>query len=420
MPAEEVLFTVFAVCILSVIVAAANYADREHDPRLRRVVIVTLVLINVLILLVYGVFQVVLAYMPEPDNDELTRPDKPAAFGALIIALILFGLASAVLSRRGREAAARLFPRFRNEEGPQLPARRVVTASTGPELQPDFEGTPLFPQMLNYYTTTSVVPFRQIVTDTHLPGPVSDRSVQHHAAVRGFSPDSTVHLVALVLCLFLLGTQFIGFVLGGGLSGVAEDFSDELTAWDLVLNGLPLVVLPLVGVGLGLRRDLRLVFKRLGIHKPGVEELRMAGLVVVGLFVCVVVMASIWMGLVSAETYEEQTQASQALADSVDTLWLAFLLAAVAAVSEEIAFRGALQPVFGFWPTAVLFALTHLQYTLTPATLIILVVAVAFGWLRQRYSTTAAIVAHFFYNFIPLALSVAAPEEALSLLLKLF
>jgi membrane protease YdiL (CAAX protease family) len=82
---------------------------------------------------------------------------------------------------------------------------------------------------------------------------------------------------------------------------------------------------------------------------------------------------------------------------------LAFLLAATAAVGEEIAFRGALQPVLGFLPTAIIFAMTHIQYTLTPAWLIIFGVALAFGWIRKHYNTTVSILTHFLYNFIPLA-----------------
>ena len=120
------------------------------------------------------------------------------------------------------------------------------------------------------------------------------------------------------------------------------------------------------------------------------------------------------------ETFDEQTKASEALSESINTIGMAFLLAALAAVGEEIAFRGALQPVFGFWPTAVLFALTHLQYTLTPASLIIFGVAIAFGWIRQRYNTTTAMLTHFLYNFIPLALTVAAPEEAMQFITWLF
>jgi membrane protease YdiL (CAAX protease family) len=42
-----------------------------------------------------------------------------------------------------------------------------------------------------------------------------------------------------------------------------------------------------------------------------------------------------------------------------------------------------------------------MQYTLTPAILMILIAALGLAWLRERYSTTASIIAHFVYNFIP-------------------
>ncbi|MEP0762854.1 MAG: CPBP family intramembrane metalloprotease, partial [Chloroflexota bacterium] len=103
----------------------------------------------------------------------------------------------------------------------------------------------------------------------------------------------------------------------------------------------------------------------------------------------------------------------------VTTIGLAFVLATTAAVGEEIAYRGALQPVFGLWPTAIVFALTHAQYTLTPAWLIILGVAIVFGWLRQQYGTAAAMLAHFVYNFVPLAFTIGISEEALLVLAHL-
>jgi membrane protease YdiL (CAAX protease family) len=137
------------------------------------------------------------------------------------------------------------------------------------------------------------------------------------------------------------------------------------------------------------------------------------------LFIFVSVIAAAWMGLVSKQTYEEQTKASDALSQSVTSLGLAFLLAATAAVGEEIAFRGALQPVLGLWPTALIFAFTHVQYTLTPAWLILLGVAVGFGWIRERYSTTVSMMTHFAYDFIPLAIGVSVSGQGLTWILHL-
>jgi len=182
---------------------------------------------------------------------------------------------------------------------------------------------------------------------------------------------------------------------------------------DLLRNALPLVVIPVIGIGLGIRRGFRQALQRLGLGLPTFEGLMVSSAATIGLFIFVIMLSAIWMGLVSEETFKEQTEASAAISNSVSSIGLAFLLALTAAVGEEIAFRGALQPIFGLWPTAVIFTLTHLQYTLTPAALIILGVALVFGWIRQRYNTTTAMIIHFFYDFIPLAIGVAVSEGAL-------
>ena len=93
-------------------------------------------------------------------------------------------------------------------------------------------------------------------------------------------------------------------------------------------------------------------------------------------------------------------------------LLLGFVLAISSAAGEEILYRGALQPVYGIVLTSIFFALLHLQYTLTPASLLILIVGFALGWVRQRQSTSAAIIAHFVYNFIPFLLMSMAASQA--------
>jgi uncharacterized protein len=78
-------------------------------------------------------------------------------------------------------------------------------------------------------------------------------------------------------------------------------------------------------------------------------------------------------------------------------------------------FRGALQPIFGNLLVSLFFTLLHSQYTFTPASLIILVVSLAFGYVRQKYSTSASIVAHFVYNFSPFILLYLASQAGLSI-----
>ncbi len=405
MSVGDLLLNLAAVVVLGVIVIAANYADREADSRMRRAVLVVLGLINMLIVVFYGLAQVAMTYSPATDT--FTPPTHADAWGGLLASVIVAGLATAVMFYPVRERLAALFPPFRGKR------KRSLPGETAPENgEAGQGGTPLFPQMLNYYTTDSPAGPRLSGAEVERDLPEPDDSV------RGFSPRSVVHMVALVFVVYLVGVQMVNFILGGGLAGVAKTYEENgLTVLDLLANSLPLVVIPVLGIGFGMRRGWRSSLHRLGLEKPSGEGLAAAAGVTILLFVFVATVGGIWMQLVSEETYKEQTQASDALSSSVNTIGLAFLLAASAAIGEEIAFRGALQPVIGFWATAVVFALTHIQYTLTPASLIIFGVALAFGWIRKRYNTTVSMLTHFLYNFIPLAVSVSVSQPAIRSLL---
>lgn len=386
MNTELVVSTLLSIAVLGAIVVAANVAEKRRDPRLRAWVTAVLLLMNVLLFLWYGFFPLIL----EPGET-----DQATLIGSFALAAVFGALSTAALFQPVRERLTRV-----------LPARQTKPRDEQPDsalsAQNDPPGEPLFPQMLGYYTTTRVD-----YSD------MAETSAEIEAGTHGFDPRSAVHTVALVFCVYLLGTQFLSFVLGGGLEGVAQGFAEGLTTWDLVLNGLPLLIIPVLGVGWGVRRNLRQTLDRLGLGPLTVQGLGVAVGMTIALLILVSIVGSTWQLLTPPETFEEQTQASDALAESVTTIWLALVLATSAAISEEIAFRGALQPVFGFWATALIFALTHMQYALTPATLIIFGVAVAFGWIRMRFNTTVAIVTHFLYNFIPLALNVTVGSEAL-------
>jgi len=387
--AADVLLTFVAIFILAVIIVATNYAERERDDRMRRAVITALLLVNALIVAIYGVMQVITAYTPEAtytsEPGDFTPPAKPDAWGALLVSVIVAGLATLVLYRPVRIKLAVLFPRFRGEVDGQADAESPEPASRVPaELQPKLHGTPLFPQMLNYYTTDAIMVPRSILATSSPVEQVEKEARPGLYQVRGFNPDSMVHMVALVMCVYLVGIQVINFILGGGLAGVARMYEGGLTGWDLLVNAAPFVILAPLGVGLGLRRNWSLVLKRLGLEKPTLEGVMAAVGVTIALFVFVSLVAAMWMGLVSKATYEEQTKASDAL-----------------------------------WPTAIIFAFTHIQYTLTPAWLIILGVALAFGWIRERYSTTISMLTHFMYNFIPLAAGVSVSSQGLVWLLHL-
>jgi hypothetical protein len=223
-----------------------------------------------------------------------------------------------------------------------------------------------------------------------------------------------VHMTALVLCVYLLANTILSFALAGGLPGLAEQFStssggldsDILSPTSLLLNMGIFVLFAVLGAGFGTRRSLPDTVERLGLRAPTMRELGAGIGMAFVLFWAVLLIGSIWQLIVPPETIEEQTELSGLIAGSIDTMTAALFLSLTAAIGEEIAFRGALQPIFGLFPTAVIFTLTHIQYTLTPATLGILIVGLGFGYVRQRYNTTAAIVTHFLYNGSLLAIAL--------------
>jgi len=82
------------------------------------------------------------------------------------------------------------------------------------------------------------------------------------------------------------------------------------------------------------------------------------------------------------------------------------LLALASSVAEEALFRGALQPIIGVGPQAVLFAALHFRprARFYPWTLMSLAIGLLFGWVTQwRGDLAAPIVAHFTVNALNLA-----------------
>lgn len=396
------------IMVLAVVVVVANYSDHRRNSRMVMVVIGIVVLLNVGFAFT-GVTALMSVYGYSTDDAESTS--EAAAWGGMIMALTIAGLATALLFRPVRNRIAAIFPRFRPATH-SISGGDVNVAHEIPAPQIQSDGEPLFPQMLNYYTTSSTpanVQENTVLTQV-MPETTGDSGFAYR--VRGFNPASYVHMLAIVFVVYLLGSQFFGFIVGGGLAGVAETYEEAgLDIWSLLANSLPLIVLPFLGVGLGMRRNGRQALERLGLGPVTGEGIAVSFGVTFMLFAMLFVFGVIWMTVVPEDVYEEQNRATNALSDSVDSVGIAFVLAGTAAVGEEIAFRGALQPVIGFWPTAIVFALTHTQYTLTPAWLLILVVAIAFGWIRQRYNTTVAILTHFWYNLFQLLLLFVMPEE---------
>ena len=216
-----------------------------------------------------------------------------------------------------------------------------------------------------------------------------------------FDRRSPVHRAAALLLLAQL-TWSCGQLLSSRGDPERAFFGTDLGGVLLNLTAVTFIYFTLsaLGVGWGLRRDWRAVLQRLGL-RPLTRRDWLAGLVL-GSFLSVGMMLAM-LALRSLGS-ADASGARPLIVLLQSSLPAALIVAILAAAGEEILFRGALQPVFGLCISSLFFALIHLQYGLSPALLILFFVGVGFGQVRIRYSTSAAIICHATYNFLPFLL----------------
>jgi membrane protease YdiL (CAAX protease family) len=156
------------------------------------------------------------------------------------------------------------------------------------------------------------------------------------------------------------------------------------------------LALAVLMVGLNASRTPRETWERLGLARV---TWRQAGLTVgLALVILIAFYGVDWAWrLLAPESYEMMDALGDVLYGGF-TWYQSILISLIAAVTEELFFRGALQPRFGFLLTALLFTGVHVQYGLTPATLEVLGAALALGWLRRRTNTSACILLHMLYD----------------------
>jgi hypothetical protein len=209
-------------------------------------------------------------------------------------------------------------------------------------------------------------------------------------------PESPVHMTALVLAVYEIGLSLAQMALIGSLENLAGA-GLELTPWDVLLSGLPLLIFGLLGVGLWIRRDVGTAAKRLGLLRPTGRQL-LAALAVTALLLGLDLVVNLVWSEVDPFGYDLMDRVMRSLFGGLGTVIGAIVLGLSAGISEEVLFRGAVQPRLGLVLAAILFTIGHLQYSLTPATLEVLVIGLILGLVRQRSNTTVCIIIHALYN----------------------
>lgn len=226
---------------------------------------------------------------------------------------------------------------------------------------------------------------------------VSFRSSRHSLErIMPIDPHAPLHTLALMLSGYFAGSIILQ--VSGGLSDLAESLS-PVSIWLFIAQQVGFTLIALLGVGAIIRRDWTAVFQRLGLGPLNGRQL----LEVFGWIALLVVLQSVggfaWEAI-NPEQVAIVDELGQKLYEGFG-FWHWLALALSAGVGEEILFRGALQPIFGIWITSLLFAIVHVQYGfLTPATLVLFILSLILGMIRQRHNTSAAILTHVGYNFV--------------------
>ncbi len=211
------------------------------------------------------------------------------------------------------------------------------------------------------------------------------------------NPYSPVQTLALVFGGWLAGLAFLP--LTQGLAGLAET-AEPIAVFAFVLQELTFFAAALLGVGLFIRRAPAQANERLGLGGVKARWLVTAVSWILSLIVVQAAAGALWQAI-NPEQAAVVKSLNDLLYENVNSIWGWAILSFAAGLGEETLFRGALQPVFGKWATAVLFALVHVQYgLLTPAALALFIVGLSLGFIRERYNTTLAVIVHAGYNLI--------------------
>jgi membrane protease YdiL (CAAX protease family) len=220
-------------------------------------------------------------------------------------------------------------------------------------------------------------------------------------------PGSIVHMTALAFAVYQIGLSLAQMVLIGDLENLART-GLSLTVWDVLLSGLPLLLFALLGVGWFLRRKGGEVLERLGLRRPTWKQLILVVAVTALLLAFDLGVNLAWQA-VDPAGFDKLQRVTDSLFGGLMTVAGAVVLGLSAGISEELLFRGAVQPRLGLFLATVLFALAHLQYGLTIATLEVFVIGLVLGLVRNRTSTTTAILIHAGYNALGVLLGLLKP-----------
>lgn len=175
-----------------------------------------------------------------------------------------------------------------------------------------------------------------------------------------------------------------------------------LSPGEALVGQVPLLVVACLGVGLLVNRGPGAVLARLGYVPISVRQAGVAAAfgTVAYAFSLVAdrLFAALQPGLYERVGSIPENAVSVQGTGLPAALVVAVFVGAALALGEETLLRGAVQPVFGIFVTALLSASLQVQYGLSPILAYAFLLSVGLGFLRRRVNTTASFVAHAVYG----------------------
>lgn len=209
---------------------------------------------------------------------------------------------------------------------------------------------------------------------------------------------------ALVVVLGMAGLVDTLRLIESGAEGLGEETQQAVLA-GLAYNAVVLVAAPIVWVAA--MHPGAPVFRLLGLRREGSVRAFLVGSVFAFLAILVVAAAITVAVRLTGLQLPVNTRAvgiASALAP-----WAAVVVALASGITEELFFRGWLQPRIGLVPQAIVFAAAHLNYLHVGEVVAVLVLGVAFGLLyRATKNLWSAVGAHATFNLVMLLAAGAA------------
>jgi uncharacterized protein len=219
--------------------------------------------------------------------------------------------------------------------------------------------------------------------------------------VMPFDPNSPADMIGLSV---LLATAV--FVGGSSLRSGADVTTTSVDVLGLVSQAAALILVAFFGVGFLIQRDFRTTAKRLGLTALQLRHVWIALAVVIAMF-AVTILGSL-LTLTFQPGLEKQINDNLGtMTQNLSSFSGALVLGISAGFSEEILFRGAIQPRYGIVFTSIVFALLHVQYGFSFTIVSIFMVSVILGLLRKRINTSASIITHVVYDVLAVLLSLS-------------